>query len=480
MARQHSSTSLAVLALCVCWGMPCASGQGSMMRREAKEARKGKSALQAAFEQVLEGEAAERLLAVEASVRPTYEAFPKSSLGRIPPSEIFPAIVRSYFLKEHGWLIKGLEPPHLAPRPTEVHEALVLRESAPGLAEALRSAREAEQGLSLGDVVGTIAALEHLLLGESRALLQGAYVLNQLAEADALDEDGLNAVLHSYLLLFRHGHPRNLTDVQGHRRMKARAQHAKDWGDLVKFTQDAVLSSGHTSPFSFSNVLAIVRDLALAYGKWQNSECTQMKVTLLGLGANASGTVPLARFHAEPKHASFQFTESAEYLRKVGALEESAEGEPRVLIANYLLGPSNCIVSSEHHSVCCLSECEALTSELEQQVQAPVAPARRLLELVAGLPQPAPPGAAGDLRAELAQDLEAIAGRHEGAVPLHSADFRRWLHAARPGECPLPTAAEGAAEESERLAAEEWLAVQQECTRIPPWHPSASGDVLRV
>merc|ERR1740123_2488925 len=101
------------------------------------------------------------------------------------------------------------------------------------------------------------------------------------------------------------------------------------------------------------------------------------------MGSASEGSVLLQDFHAEPKHASFQFTESPEYLRKTGALEESAEGAPRVRIANYLLGPSNCIAPSEHYSVCCLNECEALMSGLESGAQASSVPAKRLLELVA-------------------------------------------------------------------------------------------------
>jgi len=103
----------------------------------------------------------------------------------------------------------------------------------------------------------------------------------------------------------------------------------------------------------------------------------------------------------------------------------------------------------------------ALTSELEQTIQAPVWPAERLLGFVAATASsslPAPRSLADGLK----QSLESLAEQYGDAVPLHSADFRRWLHEAFPNECPLPTAAENAAEETERLAAEEWLALQQD------------------
>mmetsp|Transcript_71101 Transcript_71101/g.164398 ORF Transcript_71101/g.164398 Transcript_71101/m.164398 type:complete len:151 (+) Transcript_71101:193-645(+) len=147
-------------------------------------------------------------------------------------------------------------------------------------------------------------------------------------ETQDLDEEGLHEVLQSYLLLFRHGQPHNLTDVEGHHRMKARAQHGSTWLEGAK----------GKAPYAFAAVWRIVRELALKYGRWQNSECVQMKDTLTSLGSNDSGHVLFERFSAEPKHDSFQLTETSDYLRKTGALAEDG-GQLWVRIANYLLGP---------------------------------------------------------------------------------------------------------------------------------------------
>jgi len=283
--------------------------------------------------------------------------------------------------------------------------------------------------VSLSDVVGTIAALEYLLLGESTALLRSAYALNERSVAERLDQDGLHEVLRSYLLLFRQGLPRNLTDVSLHQRMKARAEHVEDWKELLKFEAEAVAQERLRSSHTFEEAAKIASGMTLRFGKWQNSECVQMKDNLMALGSTSSGRVPLEVFHSEKKHASYQFTESAEYLQRAGALDEAENGTKQVLVANYLLGRSNCIASSEYYSVCCLSECEALTSELEQTVRAPVWPAPRLLSLVSQTPSSSVI-APRELPAALARDLEAIAARYGGAVPLHSADFKHFLHGA--------------------------------------------------
>merc|ERR1719284_1397686 len=72
-----------------------------------------------------------------------------------------------------------------------------------------------------------------------------------------------------------------------------------------------------------------------------------------------------------------------DHLRKVGALDESAPGQkPRVIIANYVYGPDNCVASQRYSSVCCLSECSALMAEIEQYVQAPRASPEQLLDFV--------------------------------------------------------------------------------------------------
>merc|ERR1719473_1265908 len=110
-----------------------------------------------------------------------------------------------------------------------------------------------------------------------------------------------------------------------------------------------------------------------------------MKDALMDLDPYGLGRIPLSTFWSQPAGAVYQFSESAEYLRKTGALDESAPGSPSVLIANYLLGPSNCIASSTYYSICCLSECELLMNELEGKLQSPAAAAERLLRLVANM-----------------------------------------------------------------------------------------------
>merc|ERR1719189_1591326 len=168
-------------------------------------------------------------------------------------------------------------------------------------------------------------------------------------------------------------------------KQRMKTKNSQSWLTLVEFEEDALntvnfLQRDTINPFvpvvySFQVASRIVRSMARAYGQWQNSECRQMAAELRGLDLMGSGRVPLDKFYSQPKSADYVFTESTEYLRQIGALDEADGVKPQVRIANYLMGPTNCIASSSYFSVCCLSECEGLMRDLEQKIQAPTASA---------------------------------------------------------------------------------------------------------
>lgn len=494
-------SSLVALAL-------LAPGGAQIIRREKGKRDPGYSQLHAALRQALESVPAERLMHVEVSLRPSYEAFPKDSRGNLPPHRVLPALVRDYFAKEHGWLLRGLETPGaaiIAPGETfrnshatnsetgEITDVHILQDKAPELAAALKDVtlRPASSalGLSLGDVVQTVASLEQLLLGESLPLLKSAYFLNQHGDDQpSLDESDLNEVLQSYLLLFRHGIPRNLTDIHVHARMRARARRSSDWNNIAQFVSNAVNESSHlkdaSGNFSWSAASSAVFALAQRYGEFQNRECGEMKSALMALDTTGSGRVSLQDFHGAPGHPHYQFTEGEDFLRKAGILSEESDSERKeVLIANYLLGPSNCIASSEYFAVCCLNECDDIMNEIEGALQSAAGLATQVADVVGAIRVRRSMASVKELPTELMQSLTDAAD-DAGAIVLHSAAFRHWLHRVFPNECPRLSKQEDAAEEAERSEAREWLEIDvaarqkweplvlsaSECTRIPQWH----------
>merc|ERR550539_1447509 len=99
----------------------------------------------------------------------------------------------------------------------------------------------------------------------------------------------------------------------------------------------------------------------------------------------STGRVLLSDFYRAGLKKEFFFIEHVDYLRKLGALDESDPKHPSVIITNYLAGPANCLASTSFHSVCCFDECEGLMGQLERSLAAPTAAVGQIAELVAGL-----------------------------------------------------------------------------------------------
>ncbi|CAE7400644.1 tmem145, partial [Symbiodinium pilosum] len=319
---------------------------------------------------------------------------------------------------------------------SEVHEVSILQDKAPALVESLLEARLSNHGLALTDVVAMIGALERLIFDESLALLQASYTFNGFSTSDAIAQRSAHDVLTSYLLLFQLGSKANLTDSRLHHALKANRDRMNPFVPVE---------------YTFEDMFEIVEELTHGYGKWQNTECMQMKGDLIELDTNGDGRIPLNYFYGQQDNTKYQFSdESVHYLQQIGALDESG-WEKQVRIANYLQGPSNCIASSSYYSICCLSECEVLLNELEAKVQAPAADPTHLLDLVGHLSS-ATVDAPRVFPESLAPRLQDIADHNEGQVPLHGRLFAEWMHYAFPHECPYPKVVQ----EAKTLTPEHW------------------------
>merc|ERR1719316_1766355 len=158
-------------------------------------------------------------------------------------------------------------------------------------------------------------------------------------------------------------------------------------------------------------------------------------------GIGGAGRVRIADFYnAALNDDKWQFTESVDYLRQLGALDDSDPSNLRVIIPNYISGSSNCVASSAYYSVCCLDECEGILGRIEQLVSAPEASPSTILQLVAMTPSATMPSNR-TLSSWLHHRLDEIAKHHSGTVPLHGRLFAQWLHYAYPRECTFPHAA---------------------------------------
>jgi len=152
---------------------------------------------------------------------------------------------------------------------------------------------------------------------------------------------------------------------------------------------------------------------------------------------DGTGRVPLSDFYRVGLKEDWQFNEDEDYLRSLGALDESNPRRPSVVITNYLHSQTNCLSTSGFYSVCCANECEGLLGHLERAIGAPGASPARVAELVSQLESDTVEAPRNLSSVQLAR-LSAIADAHGGQVMLHGRLFAQWLHHAYPRECPFP------------------------------------------
>merc|ERR1719512_274087 len=121
------------------------------------------------------------------------------------------------------------------------------------------------------------------------------------------------------------------------------------------------------------------------YGRFQDLECRGMMNALLDL-SDGSGRVRLAKFYqAAFENRTSHFTESPDYLRHLGVLDDTDPRQPTVIVTNYLYARANCLASSSLYSICCLDECEALMAQLEKAIANPTAAPQEVAALVAAM-----------------------------------------------------------------------------------------------
>merc|ERR1719473_1065760 len=140
--------------------------------------------------------------------------------------------------------------------------------------------------------------------------------------------------------------------------------------------------------YSFDDALHVVTEVAHKFGTTQNEECVNIKNELRPKDPSGSGLVPLRSFYYDAKgNLDYHFAENQEYLRSMGVLDVTVpQRGPQVLVANYIAGPSNCVLSSSHYKVCCIPECEAILEYFESQIQGPVASPAQVLSAAATMP----------------------------------------------------------------------------------------------
>lgn len=386
-----------------------------------------------------------RLADLEEALRPMYRALPKNEHGNLDHSTARYALHRLFVLR-HGMYVKGLEPSGQgwagAASPAEILDELV-----PAYVQDVFEQRLGGRGLGMHEVAILAATLEHLIHDEATGRLKAAYRAHKIPLERRIRKDEAERVVDTYMVLFLLGENGTALEPSA---IKAKQDVIHKvyptWPDSQKFTrevQESVIRTRAAEPaftggrLSFNASAQIVEEIVERYGRWQDTECKDLKGALMKLEDGSTGRVLLKDFYGKAMGGAWQFTESVAYLRELGALDESNPGRHSVIIPNYINSRSNCLASSSIFSVCCLNECERLLGSLEREIGAPEAEPERLAELAVQLPS-ATVQAPRTLSEELRGLLQEVASQNDGLVPLHGRLFGQWLHLAYPRECPYP------------------------------------------
>jgi len=380
-----------------------------------------------------------RVAQFEDAMRPIFRSLPHVDGERLPASGAR-YLLHRVFVDRHGWFVEGL---------TSRGESW--NSSSPASFFAAHSGDEVEdiferrlgdRGLSLHETAVFAATLESLVHEETLERLHSAHrVLGLEAKEEGSKEADVERVIDAYMLMLVLG--LNHTTVAPELVSRAWGnieQIYPAWGETQKWVREVrkeVTSADPLSRTALAMTTQVLEEVADRYGRWQDGECTAMKTDLMKYERGDTGRVLLRDFYGAALNGSFQYTESKEYLRELGVLDESVPSQPSVIISNYINGPSNCLASSRYYSVCCINECEALLQPLERHIGAPDALPSEIVELVQRLPS-ATVQAPRTLPNSLRQRLEEIASHHGGRVPLHGRLFTQWMHHAYPRECPYP------------------------------------------
>jgi hypothetical protein len=333
----------------------------------------------------------------------------------------------------------------------ELQSGGILGSKIPGYVEATLEGMFQKGGFALHDILTVVIVVERLIFDEVIRSVEEAYHLNHLATADMLNRDTLLTVLESHMIV--EIMERKDFDEELHKQDREEIHELYgNWEGLQDFVKDVVtaestvLRSATQNPFrrsgveifSFDDAVRIAQHIGNEYGQWGNQECLELKSFLSDADKRGTGRVPLSAFYKLPND-KWSFHESPEYLRELGALDDSSKSlGPQIIVTNYVYGMSNCLSSTPYYSVCCLNECEGLLQQVEVHVGKPKATPQEILTALGHVEMTT----SQRIRmTEFLPKLKEMAARSDGKVPLHGRLFAQWLHYVFPHQCPYPHAA---------------------------------------
>jgi len=387
------------------------------------------------------------LSGIRQQLSPLWKSLAKNGRGRIDRRSMRYAVHR-YLLQKYSLSVVGLEPTQSN---NSLSEAAILTDFAPAYVRNVLEGKAAGEGFSQEDIVGMVAALEQLVIDSNNKLLEESFSAGKQDVSATLDREQLRGVTEYFILHWMLG--ADVQDLEGEDAIE-------EWDQLKTYVHGVIATYeysmnkaqarkseesafGSWTPlnqrFTFDDAQVIVKELTMNFGRFWEGECSRVKDVLVDMDKRKNGRVKMADFHMAALNGEWRFSESKEYLRSLGAIDESSLWYgPQVLITNYMQAPSNCIIATDHYRVCCKNDCEDHLRAIETHVGSSDADPETIFALLGNETLVASDGETPRLEASLKQQLQEIAQAHSGKVPLHGRLFAQWLHYVFPHDCPFP------------------------------------------
>jgi len=349
-----------------------------------------------------------------------------------------------YFARKYGWHLRGLEPGGAWNSSTP---ATIMKDRAPSYIMEMFEQRLHGRGLGLKELVIFAVTLSDLVHKEAVSDLEDVFAASGHSKSAGLSDRAMAKLLKTYLMTYITGvHNWRNGSMDFDKMELTMESDIIVWFDAKMWAEDLRRSHFHTkrscrSPFvnefNFDDAAEAAVEMGRHFGAFQNMECKALKAKLVDMEHGGSGRVTLTKFYSGCGQMDWPFIESVDYLRNLGALDDSDPLNPSVIIPNFLSSPSNCEAPSNFYSVCCIDECEGLLAEVEAAVAGPSATVPRLVDIISNL-QSDTVAAPRNLSVVQVTRLNEIADHHGGRVPLHGRLFSQWMHHMYPRECRFP------------------------------------------
>mmetsp|Transcript_12218 Transcript_12218/g.23725 ORF Transcript_12218/g.23725 Transcript_12218/m.23725 type:complete len:598 (+) Transcript_12218:50-1843(+) len=376
---------------------------------------------------------AQRLIGLMQPMANMYRALPKNKAGLLDHDALRYALHRS-LAHRRGWFIRGLEP-------EGAEGAEVGGGEVPDYLQAVEKNEVSlhKDGTSLTGLASLTAAFEDEGIKEATDKMKAILLMYGLPSQGKVPSSVLRSVTDTFFMDFVLTGSFPAKTVEDAERFKA----AK-WGKTAerddpwwRSLQDRLITTDPDGQADVDLAMKTATEVPLAYQGALLNTCQELKSTLTGLEGNTPGRVRLPAFYRQGLAGRWSFSERPEYLRSLGALDETNPEQPLVITTNYILSRTNCFQASPLYAVCCPVECWDLMGKLEEQFQAPTANASRLAEVIEQLAS-STVEAPHKLSEAVRRRLDDVAVANDGVVPLHGRLFAQWMHHVYPRECPYP------------------------------------------